>query len=65
MREQYMRGGEGFIMVYSVTERRSFDEMRRFKESVNRVRNSEEVPIVLIGNKCDLEHRREVRHELI
>lgn len=60
MREQYMRGGEGFIMIYSVTERRSFDEMRRFKESVNRVRNSEEVPIVLIGNKCDLEHRREV-----
>ena len=55
-----MRGGEGFILVYSVTEKRSFQEMRRFKETVDRVRNYEKVPIVLIGNKSDLERKREV-----
>ena len=60
MREQYMRGGEGFILVYSVTDRRSFDEVRRFKEMIDRVRNYEPVPIVVAGNKRDLEHKRQV-----
>ena len=58
-----MRGGEGFILVYSVTEKRSFQEMRRFKETVDRVRNYEKVPIVLIGNKSDLERKREVSQQ--
>ena len=55
-----MRGGEGFILVYSVTEKRSFDELRRFKEMIDRVRNYEPVPVVLVGNKCDLETKRQV-----
>ena len=60
MREQYMRGGEGFILVYTVTERRSFQEVRRFKEMIDRVRNYEKVPIVIAANKKDLEHKRQV-----
>lgn len=60
MREQYMRGGEGFILVYTVTEKRSFQEIRRFKEMIDRVRNYEKVPIVIAGNKKDLEHKRQV-----
>ena len=61
MREQYMRGGEGFILVYTVTEKRSFEELRRFKEMIDRVRNYESVPLVIAGNKCDLEHKRQVQ----
>ena len=60
MREQYMRGGEGFILVYSVTEKRSFEEVRRFKEMIDRVRNYEPVPLVVVGNKRDLERKRQV-----
>lgn len=55
-----MRGGEGFILVYTVTEKRSFQEVRRFKEMIDRVRNYEKVPIVIAGNKKDLEHKRQV-----
>ena len=55
-----MRGGEGFLMVYSVTNKRSFYELRRFKETVNRVRHSVNVPIVVVGNKCDLKSKIEV-----
>lgn len=57
MREQYMRGGEGFILVYSITEKRSYDEIYRFKEMIDRVRNYESVPIVIAGNKSDLGQR--------
>ena len=55
-----MRGGEGFILVYTVTEKRSFQEVRRFKEMIDRVRNYEKVPIVIAANKKDLEHKRQV-----
>lgn len=55
-----MRGGEGFILVYSVTDKRSFQEIRRYKEMIDRVRNYETVPIVIAGNKSDLEERRQV-----
>lgn len=60
MREQYMRGGEGFLLVYSVTDKRSFAEVRKFKEMIDRVRNYESVPIVIVGNKSDLESRRQI-----
>ena len=62
MREQYMRTGDGFLICYSVTDRRSFDEAQEYKTLVNRVRNSEDnvIPCVLVGNKCDLDHLRKV-----
>ena len=55
-----MRGGEGFILVYTVTEKRSFEEVRRFKAMIDRVRNYEKVPIVIAANKKDLEHKRQI-----
>lgn len=55
-----MRGGEGFILVYTVTEKRSFEEIRRFKAMIDRVRNYEKVPIVIAANKKDLEHKRQI-----
>ena len=60
MRDQYMRGGEGFIICYSITDRRSFLEASEFKKVIERVRNTDEVPVVLVGNKYDLEQRRVV-----
>jgi len=60
MREQYMRTGEGFVICYSVTDRRTFDEATAYKRLVDRVRNSDDVPVVLVGNKCDLQLERQV-----
>jgi len=60
MREQYMRTGEGFVVCYSVTDRRSFDEATAYKRLVDRVRNCHDVPVVLVGNKCDLQLERQV-----
>ena len=55
-----MRGGEGFLLIYSVTDKRSFQEVRKFKEMIDRVRNYETVPMVIVGNKSDLESRRQI-----
>lgn len=63
MREQYMRSGEGFLLVYSVTSRNSFDEINGFHRQILRVKDTELVPILLVGNKCDLEKERQVSYE--
>ncbi len=38
MREQYMRSGEGFLLVYSITSRNSFDEIGTFHQQILRVK---------------------------
>ncbi|KAM5129664.1 GTP-binding protein Rit1 [Mantella aurantiaca] len=63
MRDQYMRAGEGFILCYSITERRSFQEIREFKQLIYRVRRNDDTPVVLVGNKSDLSHLRQVSEE--
>eukprot|EP01133_Synstelium_polycarpum_P005935 gene5935-6874_t len=62
MRDQYMRTGQGFLCVYDVTSRTSFEEINVVRDQIIRVKDNERVPIVLVGNKCDLENLREVTH---
>lgn len=63
MREQYMRSGEGFLLVFSVTDRSSFDEIYKFHKQILRVKDREEFPMILVGNKADLEQQRAVTSE--
>jgi GTPase KRas protein len=66
MREQYMKFGEGFLLVYSVTDRNSFQELESFVDTIQWVKETEQVkkvPIVLVGNKCDLVGLRQVPTE--
>merc|ERR1711982_234208 len=60
MRDQYMRTGQGFLCTYAITSRSSFDEITSFREQILRVKDEDKVPMVLVGNKCDLEEERQV-----
>lgn len=60
MREQYMRTGEGFLLVYSITSRSSFEEISTFYQQVLRVKDKDYFPVVMVANKCDLESERQV-----
>ncbi|KAF3842937.1 hypothetical protein F7725_001786 [Dissostichus mawsoni] len=48
IRDNYFRSGEGFLLVFSITEQESF---------------SATIPILVVGNKSDLEERRQVSVE--
>ena len=78
MREQYMRSGEGFLLVFSLAERASFEEIYKFHKQVTfkikridrdylstlkvlRVKDRDEFPMLIVGNKADLEKSRQVR----
>ena len=60
MREQYMRTGEGFLLVYSITSRNSFEEITTFHQQILRVKDKDSFPVVVVANKCDLEYERQV-----
>jgi len=57
MRDQYMRTGEGFLLVFAVNNAKSFEDIAGYREQIKRVKDAEEVPMVLVGNKCDLPTR--------
>lgn len=63
MRDQYMRCGEGFIICYSVTDRHSFQEASEYRKLIARVRLTEDIPLVLVANKLDLQSQRKVSTE--
>ncbi|KAI5966889.1 RSR1 [Candida pseudojiufengensis] len=58
MRELYIKSGKGFLLVYSVTDENSLKELLALREQVLRIKDSDNVPMVLIGNKCDLDEDR-------
>lgn len=63
MREQYMRSGEGFLLVFSLTDHASFAEIGKFQKQILRVKDRDEFPMLLVGNKSDLDHQRRVTLE--
>ena len=53
--------GHAFILVYSVTSKQSIDELKPIISQIKEIKGQQvEVPIMLVGNKCDEESTREV-----
>lgn len=57
---QWIRSYHGFLLIYSITLRSSFNTIPKIHKLVTRTRDTDTVPLVLVGNKCDLETKREV-----
>lgn len=63
MRDLYIKNGQGFVVVYSITSQQTFHDIKTMRDQIVRVKGNEQVPILLVGNKCDLLHQRQVRTE--
>ncbi|KAK6165423.1 hypothetical protein SNE40_022352 [Patella caerulea] len=63
IRDNYFRSGEGFLCVFSITEQESFQATADFREQILRVKNDENIPFLLVGNKMDLDNKRQVSSE--
>ena len=55
----YFKGAHGILLIYDITAKDSFKELENWLGEVERNANSQVLKI-LIGNKCDLEDRREI-----
>ncbi|XP_052608940.1 GTPase HRas-like [Peromyscus californicus insignis] len=51
---QYMHTGEGFLCVFANNSTKSFEDIHQYREQSKLVKDSDDVPIVLVGNKCDV-----------
>lgn len=60
MRELYIKNGEGFILVYGVDNKNSLQELLELREQIIRIKSNPHIPMVLVGNKCDLIQARAV-----
>ena len=57
-----MKTGQGFLLVYSVTTIPSFEAVTRLRTQVLRIKEDQpDIPIVLVGNKIDMDGERAVQ----
>lgn len=62
-KEGHVRWGEGFVLVYDITDRGSFEEVLPLKNLLDEVKKPKNVTLILVGNKADLDHSRQVSTE--
>jgi Ras-related protein Rab-2A len=58
----YYRGATGALLVYDITRRETFDHLVTWLEDCRKYSNNN-IVIILIGNKCDLENNRQVTRQ--
>merc|ERR1712054_516150 len=63
MRDLYMKNGQGFVLVYSIIAQSTFNDLPDLREQILRVKDCDSVPMVLVGNKCDLQDQRVITQE--
>ncbi len=76
---QWIRYGEGFVLVYSITSRSSFEQIRALRRQIQKVKelsgkvfptgaplgssDDGNVPVILVGNKSDKVTERQVSYQ--
>ncbi|KAG8431888.1 hypothetical protein GDO86_019575 [Hymenochirus boettgeri] len=58
----YYRGAMGIILVYDITDTRSFENIQNWMKSIKE-NAAAGVERMLLGNKCDMEYKRKVTIE--
>ena len=62
MRELHYRFGEGFMLIFSVESRESYESITEMRENILKAKEKP-YSMVLIGNKIDLENRQVTKEE--
>ena len=61
--ETYYRRADAILLVYDISNIKSFDEIKNYYAERIRDICGKDIPILLLGNKTDLEEKREVTQE--
>jgi small GTP-binding protein len=58
----FIKRADGIILMYDITNRESFDAISRWWHDIKEHKEND-FPVILVGNKCDLENERKVKKE--
>ncbi|GAA5926681.1 uncharacterized protein JCM15063_000342 [Sporobolomyces koalae] len=71
LHHMYIKSGEGFLLVFSLTSLESVSELFHLREQIQRIKEAsntsgtpQKIPIVLVGSKLDLVNERQVKREV-
>lgn len=59
-RDSSLSHGDGFLLVFAIISSSSWGELKSLREKIQRVKDSDTTPMVIIGNKADLRNERTV-----
>jgi GTPase SAR1 family protein len=54
LRDEYMRSADGFLVVFDITNRKTYNELSEFRKQIQRAKDNPRPSIVIVGNKSDL-----------
>ena len=52
LRDQHLQAGQGFLLVFALNEKSSFEEIKMLRDQIIKLKNKKNVPLVICGNKC-------------
>lgn len=58
--KSYYQRAHGIILTCAINNRKSFNNLRNWLNSIKDTVNEENIQLIIIANKCDLEEEREV-----
>ncbi len=58
LRKRYYTGAHGAIIVYDITRRESFEHIQKWIDEISE--KCKDIPFIIVGNKTDLDEKRDV-----
>ena len=63
MLDTWINSADGFILVYSIDNKESFESTKTRYDRIMKLKADQKVSVVIVGNKCDLEDKRQISRE--
>ena len=57
---QYIKNCDGILLIYAINNKKTFENIENWLNEIENKKKKNNIPLVLIGNKIDLEKEREV-----
>ena len=62
MTDTYFKGASGIIICYSINDRKSYEDITAWVQQLEE-NGVDNIPKIIVGNKCDLRNERKVNSE--
>ena len=62
MMDEWIKSANGFLLLFAINDKESFSALKAKMDRIKK-NNKENLPKILVGNKCDLEDKREISKE--